>query len=231
MAGPGGSEKAMSMSSWRDGRSAGGLLCAMVVLGPMTLAACGSVAAPGSSAAANAARPGGTTATAAGRAAPAGLALCANPETASRVVISRSATLRQIQPDQSLPPVQAVVSAPALVRALAKALCAVPRTGKGVFNCPALFKGSLKLRFTAAGRPLPLVTIQESGCEIVTGIGPARSVSKSPAFWTVLARAVGPAASALPVFLPGYRPPSECQPVSDRTLGYAHCPARARPGG
>jgi hypothetical protein len=222
----------MSMSSWRDGRSARGLLCAMVVLGPMTLAACGSVPAPGSSAAANAARPGGTTpATAAGTAAPADVALCANPAAASRVVISRFVTLRQIQPEHALPPVQAVVTAPARVRALAMALCALPRMGKGVFNCPALFKDSLKLRFTAAGRPLPLATIQESGCEIVTGIGSARSVSKSPAFWTVLARAVGRAAPALPVFLPGYRPRPGCQPVWDRTLGYAHCPAQARPGG
>jgi hypothetical protein len=219
----------MLLSYWRGGRSACGLLCAMLILSPMALAACGSIPAPGSSAAGNAAGP--PAAAAAGKAVPADRALCANPASASRVLISRSASLRQIQPEQALPPVRALVTAIARVRALARALCALPTMGQGVFHCPALFEGSFTLSFTADGRGLPVVTIQESGCEIVTGLGPARVVNKSPVFRTALARAVGTSSPVLPVFLPGDPPRSDCQPSSGRTLGNTHCPVRAMSGG
>jgi hypothetical protein len=244
----------MSRSYWRGSRRSGReLLCVMLILGPVTLAACGSIPAAGSSAAASSPLRSSASASsassasassasassasanaagqaAAGKAAPASLALCANPAAASQVVIFRPATARQIQPGHVLPPALAVVTAAASVRALAKALCALPRMGKGVVECPALFEGSLTLRFTAAGRRLPAVTIQESGCEIVTGLGPARSVSKSPAFWTVLAKAVGTSSRARQLLLPLDPTGSSCQPISGRTFGNTHCPGRGGPG-
>jgi hypothetical protein len=116
------------------------------------------------------------------------------------------------------------------VHSLAEALCALPRMRKGVFRCPALFEGSYRLRFTADGRRLPVVTIQESGCETVTGLGPVRSVSKSPAFWTALAKAVGGLSPLRPVILPLNPGVRVCEPVSDRTLGNTHCPGHATPG-
>ena len=88
-------------------------------------------------------------------------------------------------------PSQGIVVSPAHARAVARALCALPTMPHGIFNCPALFPGtSYQLRFTADGRALPVVTIEATGCETVTGAGPARR-ALSPGFWRVLATAAG----------------------------------------
>ena len=202
-----------------------GLLCAALVLGPMALAGCGSIAAGGSSAAADAAG-----SSPAGRPVPARPALCADPAAADHVVIYRSTTLRQIQPERFLPPAQTTVTNGPRVRALAEALCALPRMPAGTTQCPARFFGSYRLRFTAGGRLLPVVTIQETGCELVTGLSPVRSVTRAPSFWLVLAKAVGPLSPIQPFLLP-YRPGFGCEPDSTTGLGNLHCPAQMRSGG
>lgn len=231
----------MSTLYWRGGRSSCWLLCAALVLGPMAVAACGSVSASGATAGSGApvsasgatAGPGAPAAGArAGETAgPADLVLCANPAAADRVVITRSRTTYEIQPEHFQPPGQRVVTAVAHVRALATALCALPRMLKGVVNCPALFDGGYKLTFSVVGRSLPVVTIQESGCQTVTGLGPARSASTSPGFWAVLAKAGSISSPIRPVFLPGSPPRSHCGPVLASVLGTTHCPGRAMPGG
>ncbi len=57
-------------------------------------------------------------------------------------------------------------------------------------NCPAQFRGSLRLAFAAGRRPFPPVTVQVSGCRVVTGLGPART-ARSAAFWRTLRKDVG----------------------------------------
>jgi hypothetical protein len=229
----------MSTPHWRGARHGSRWLpCAMFILGPMALAACGSIAAPVFSATANAAGPaapgksrpaasGKAGPAAPGKAVPADLALCANPASASRVVISRSSPVRQIQPEGVLPG-QAVVTAAVHVRALANALCALPRMGTGVFHCPVLFEGRYVLRFTAGERHLPAVTIQESGCEIVGGLGPARSASKSREFWTVLAKTLAVASPVRPLFFPDNPPRSYCPIIPDNAVGKIFCPQGRR---
>lgn len=218
-------------TSYRSGaRRSLGLLCAALILGPVMLVACGSVAAPGSAGAANGSPAAGDAggAAAPGQAVPARLVLCSDPAAADRVVISRSATVHAIQPERNLAPGQATVAAAARVRALAKALCALPRMPKGPVECPALFAGTYRLRFTVAGRVLPVVTIQETGCQTVTGLGPVRTVSRSPAFWTVLAAAVGPSSPVRPFPLPSGPAILSCSSRSTR-LGRTHCPVQVRP--
>lgn len=218
-------------TSYRSGaRRSMGLLCAALILGPVMLAACGSVAAPGSAAAGHGSAPAGDAggASAPGQALPARLVLCSDPAAADRVVISRSPTVHTIQPEQILAPGQATVSDAARVRALAKALCALPRMPRGPIGCPALFAGTYTLRFTVVRRVLPVVMIQETGCQTVTGLGPVRTVSRSPAFWTVLAAAVGPSSPVRPVPLPSGPAILSCSSRSTR-LGHTHCPVQVRP--
>jgi hypothetical protein len=215
----------MSMSYWRAGRSSRGQLCAALVFAAMALAGCGSIAAPGSSAAADAAGSGTS-----GHAGPAQLALCANPAAADSVVISRFPPMVRIQPQQAQQAGQAKVTAAARAQALAKALCALPRMPKGITNCPMLLAGYYKLSFTAAGRPLPVVRIQVSGCQTVTGLGPVRSVSKSPGFWTVLAKQGNLFPAGRPVFLPGKPTEPGCAPPSTSGGGHTDCPGTDVPG-
>ena len=173
----------------RGGRR--GLLCGALLLGLIAVTACGSVRAPAGTTAAAARQ-----LAAADHARPAQLVLCADPAAASRVVISRTAVIRQIQPGKNLPSAQVTIASGARARILATALCALPRMPKGAFNCPAQFFGHDALKFTAGGRQLPTVTVLPTGCQTVTGLGPVRWVAKNPGFWTVLDRA---AAAAGPV--------------------------------
>ncbi len=99
-------------------------------------------------------------------------------------------------------PNEVVVTNPTLVRALARALCGLPPMPRDVLHCPALFLGtSYILHFTVNGRPLPTVSIQGTGCEAVTGVGPVRRAT-SPAFWQTLTRAVGRIPPGPPVYTP-----------------------------
>jgi hypothetical protein len=101
-------------------------------------------------------------------------------------------------------PNQVTVTNPALVRAVIRALCALPVVPPGVYHCPALLLGTAyTLRFSVGSRPLPLVTINPTGCETVTGVGPVRWVATSPGFWRVLSRAIG---VRMPPVFTGNRP-------------------------
>jgi hypothetical protein len=74
---------------------------------------------------------------------------------------------------------------PGLVRGLAAALCGLPDMPPTPVTCPAQFDGSLRFGFAADRRPFPPVTVQASGCAVVTGLGPART-ARSAAFWRTL---------------------------------------------
>jgi len=94
------------------------------------------------------------------------------------------------------------------------------------------FTGVYQLTFTADGRQLPTVTVQDTGCQTVTGAGVVRTAISRPAFWALLTKAAGPAVR-WPVHLPpapGAPGPGGpvCGPPSTRTT--PGVPARSCPG-
>jgi hypothetical protein len=115
--------------------------------------------------------------------------LCHDTSAITGLVIVREGILRVPQVQAAFPH-QVTVATAARARGVARALCALPRMPSGVIYCPALLVGTTnQLRFTADGRQLPAVTIESTGCETVTGVGPNRWASHSPGFWRVLATA------------------------------------------
>jgi hypothetical protein len=109
----------------------------------------------------------------------AGASLCANDRGVDRVVVSRGAS-----------PHEVTLRGETQVRALATALCALPPMATGQ-PCLAATGGSVRLVFAAGEQGFPPVSVQESGCRSVTGIGPTRSWSASSPFGQLLSEAVG----------------------------------------
>jgi hypothetical protein len=145
----------------------------------LAVTGCGSVS--GTTTAARTGRPAGAaTATAAG--------LCAAASEVNSITVRRAGA-GTVNHFRFRFPRQIVVTHPQQVRAVARAVCALPRMPRGVFACPADFGISYRLDFAAAGRRLAVVTVDPGGCEQVVGAGPARWAEKSPGFWRVLNRA------------------------------------------
>jgi hypothetical protein len=170
----------------RNGRPDVATRCGLAVIAAsvvIVLAACGSTAAGGTGHPASAA--GHSTGPAAVAGTPAGVPLCAAAPKVDRVVASLPAGhLRAL-----LPRGVTITDAPQ-VRALAAALCALPPMPPGL-QCPADFGGMYRLVFAAGGRSFRPVQIQTSGCRAVTGMGPARSWSRSAGFGQLLTRTIG----------------------------------------
>lgn len=164
-------------------------VCA-VALGVMVLAACGSVRAPGSPAGS-----GRTSPVTKNSPAPAGArfpqpALCREAAAVTRLEVVRNHGFKVPELEPAFPNMVTVTNR-ALIRDVIRALCALPVSPPGVYHCPALLLGTAyTLRFSVGSRPLPLVTIESTGCEAVTGVGPGRRVT-SGGFWRVLSRAIG----------------------------------------
>jgi hypothetical protein len=204
------------------------LVCAVAALGAVTLAACGSVAAPGSGPGAGQTSPGTPGSSTGGGVGSSQPALCRDAATVTRLEIVRNHGFKVPELEPAFPNLVTVTN-PALVRDVARALCALPAAPKsgGVYHCPALLLGTAyTLRFSLGSRPLPLVTINSTGCETVTGVGPVRWVT-SEGFWAVLSRAIG--VKTPPVF-GGDIPGSACQPGSTHLTKIDGCPGVARPG-
>lgn len=199
------------------------LLTAVAVAGAVAVAACGSVPAPGSAPASGHDATAGTHEAAGGTAQP---ALCRDTSALTSLVVTRN---HGYKVPELLPgfPSQVTVTNPALIQAVARALCALPDMPSGVFNCPALLLGTAyTLHFAMGARSLPLVLVNSTGCETVTGVGPVRKVS-SPGFWQVLSRALG---VKMPPVYGGNVPGEPCQPPSTGTVKINDCPGVARPG-
>ena len=173
---------------------------AVIAVGAVAvLAACGSTAAGGAGHPAPA-DTGHSTPPAAVAGAPAGVPLCAAAQRVDRVVASVPAShLGQV------PPRGITITDTPRVRALAAALCALPRMPRGL-QCPANFGGMSRLVFASGGREFPPVRIQLSGCRAVAGIGPTRSWSRSPRFGQLLTGAVGGKGRLIPGTQPGSVP-------------------------
>jgi hypothetical protein len=218
--------------------------------GAVALAGCGSIAAPGSgsagtgsagsgsagagSAAGSAARvsasspasTGAPASTAAGQA-----LLCASAGRVTRMVVVRSHLINRVQILHFPFPHVVTVTDAARARAVAAALCALPAMPGGVVNCPNMMFGtSYRLTFTLAGKPLPVVTVNGTGCQTVTGAGPVRRVSTTPGFWRVLGNAIGLFGAGPPVFS-GHGPRlAQCRPAAtDGGVPVDGCPGIMRP--
>jgi len=176
-------------------------VCA-AALGVMALAACGSVRATGSPAGS-----GHTSPVAQDSPAPASArfpqpALCRQAAAVTRLEVVRNHGFKVPELEPAFPNMVTVTNR-ALIRDVIQALCALPVTPPGVYHCPALLLGTAyTLRFSVGSRPLPLVTIDSTGCQAVTGVGPSRRVT-SEGFWRVLSRALG---VRTPPVLSGSRP-------------------------
>lgn len=221
------------------GRVAGRLtpLCAAAALASITLAACGSsqvsAAASGASASPTVAATvaGSSTAPSPGATSPGAAtqaALCRDTASVTGLEIVRNQVVR-VPVLQVAFPDRVTVTSPARARAVARALCGLPPMPHGVFHCPALLVGTTYLlRFTAGGR-LPPVTIEATGCEVVTGVGPARWVATSPGFWRVLATAAHLRPPGRSVFSGDSHRGPICDPIRREQAN--GCPALVQPGG
>ena len=173
-----------------------------VLAASLVLAGCGSVTAPATTGPATTGLATTGPATAASAKATAGQPeLCAGIGRVNRLVILRSRGMNRIQELHFPFPEQVIVANAAAARALARAVCALPGMPRGVVNCPALLLGtSYQLTFSARGLELPVVTVQATGCETVTGAGPVRRATDAAGFWQLLGRTMGLFAPRVPVF-------------------------------
>jgi hypothetical protein len=223
------------------GRVAGRLapLGAAAALASITLAACGSSQVPGAASGASASPTvaatvaGSSPAASPGAASPGPIAtqvaLCRDTASVTGLKIVRNQVVR-VPVLQVAFPDQVTVASPARARAVARALCALPPMPRGVFHCPALLIGTTyQLRFTAGGRRLPPVTIEATGCEVVTGVGQTRWVTTSPGFWRVLGTAAHLRPPGRSVFSGDSHRGPICDPIPREQAN--GCPALVQPGG
>ena len=169
-------------------RGVQGLIAVTTLMG---LAACGSVSA-GSAGHPASASASSSRAPAAAAGTPAGGSLCADGRSADRVVVSRTASARAV-----------TLRGATQVQAVVAALCALPPVPTGQ-HCAATSAGSVRLVFAAGPQNFSPVTVQESGCRSVTGMGATRSWSGSSQFGVLLDEAVG----GLGRLVPGTHPSS-----------------------
>ena len=156
-------------------RGVQGLIAVTALMG---LAACGTVSAasaghPASASASSSKAPEAAAGT------PAGGSLCADGQGADRVVVSRTASPRQV-----------TLTGATQVQAMVAALCALPPMPAGQ-HCAAASAGSVRLVFGAGEQSFPPVTVQESGCRSVTGMGATRWWSGSSQFGRAARRGGG----------------------------------------
>jgi hypothetical protein len=217
-------------------------LCVAAALGSIVLAGCGSGQVPGAASGATAAGKG-TAAARVARPSPAAspgatatqVALCRHTASVTGLEIARDQVARvpvlQAAPaDQAALPNQVTVASPARARAVARALCALPPMPRGIFGCPDLVPGTTYLlRFTAGSRQLGPVAIEATGCEVVTGVGPARQAATSPGFWRVLGTAARLRPPGRSAFSGDSYPGPGCD--SGRREQANGCPAVIQPGG
>ena len=156
-----------------------GWLPAVAVLACIVLAGCGHAAA---------------TVTSNG----AGAAACANVTHVDRLTIDRLNPLHQNF--RFVAPAQITITDARRAQTVARALCALPRVGHGVYSCPADWGIRYRLRFAARHHWFQPITIAASGCRTVTGLGPVRLISGVFGFWGVLGKAAGLGHASLTTF-------------------------------
>lgn len=181
-----------------------GMIAGIAVCAALGLAACGSVAAGGGTGAQAgplrqggqpaSLNPGGPIVPAAGKA-PVKVPLCAHIASLDRAVITHTTGPMGVHMREVLP-IGIMVRNPAAARALAGALCSLPRMPGGL-HCPADLGGAYRLSFVAGGRTFPFVIVETSGCRSVRGLGPARWWARSPWFWQAMRQALSSGSALL----------------------------------
>lgn len=216
------------MISRLPGRGAGlrtaALTMALAGTAGMLLAACGSVAGQGSAGPAQPGSSSGGSGSAGAAQAPA--LLCERPSAVLSVRIMRLTGPMIRQPAAGSSPGQGAGSqdaagqggpnsvsvSPTMARNLAVAACDLPVLPPGVRHCPIGLFEQYELFFTAPDRVYPVVIVQPTGCQQLTGLGQPRSVVGQYSFLAQLARAAAIAAPITPV-----RPPAGGNPPVDGT--------------
>ena len=162
--------------------SARGVLGLIAVTALMGTAACGSVSAGSTSqpASAGASSASSASPSATGVGMPPAQSLCTAGQGADRVVLTRTVPRRQV-----------TLSGATQVQAMLTALCALPARPSGQQHCLVVSADSVRLVFTAGAQSFPPVTVQEVGCQGITGLGATRSWSPSSTFGRLLSEAVG----------------------------------------
>jgi hypothetical protein len=120
--------------------------------------------------------------------APAGRNVCAHTQDVDRLTIGRVSSFPQNHLHFTFP-AQVTVTGAGRSQAVARALCALPAMPAGTFSCPMDWGINYRLVFTAGDSKLAPVTVDATGCQQVTGLGPVRWTALSPAFWSVLTTA------------------------------------------
>jgi hypothetical protein len=103
----------------------------------------------------------------------------------TRTFLPPSVHARQAQPGG------ATVRNAAAVRRVATVLCGLPTVPIGMMTCPNQAGGSYRLSFVAPGRAIPVVTLEYSGCRVVTGLGRPRTWVTSKPLQQALSQALG----------------------------------------
>ena len=165
----------VTISSGRPRRPAGSVPLAIGTM--VVLAGCGSAVAGGS--ARPAANTGGTPPAAA-------VPLCASAGRPDQVTMRLTGS-----PAREILPRAATITDAPRVRALAAALCRLPAAPRGLRHCPAALPGLLVLEFSAQGHAYAQVSIRDSGCATVSGLGTARQWTWSSRPGRLLSGAVG----------------------------------------
>lgn len=117
-------------------------------------------------------------------------ALCASIASLDRLVVSRRDAFPKNGFRFSFPSIVTVKGA-AAVRAVAGALCTLPKMPRGLLFCPAELGITYQLAFSAKGRIFPPVRVAATGCQEATGLGRTRWAARSQGFWKTLGRAMG----------------------------------------
>jgi len=120
----------------------------------------------------------GCGSTVAAKDAPAGMTGCAHAGDVDRLTIGRVNYFPQNHVHFSFP-AQVTVTGVHRSQAVAQALCQLPAMPAGVFSCPMDWGINYRLIFTAADSKLAPVTVDATGCQQVTGLGPARFAGSS----------------------------------------------------
>lgn len=115
----------------------------------------------------------------------------------AKVTVTRS---KPLNPEHFTFPARTRGTKPALVRALAHALCALPKMPAGVQACPADWGVTYSLNFTlpkptssvvVGGDFISPVAVQATGCLVVKGLGGTRWAMSRSKLFSVLGTAIG----------------------------------------
>ncbi len=126
-------------------------------------------------------------------------ALCADAfsDRVATVMVTRS---KPLNPEHFSFPARTRGTKPALVRALARALCSLPKMPAGVQACPDDWGLTYNLQFSlpkptgpviVGGDLISPVSVGTTGCEVVKGVGGTRWAMSSSRLYPALGAAIG----------------------------------------